>query len=182
MDELKIDFAPRTACRAWHAARPGARVLLLAAVAVGGVELVALQRGVADLDAADAARQRAQARLATPADRAPVSARGFVTADRAAAVDAAVGQLNLPWGAVFDAVESATPDGVALLSLEPDAKNDLIRIVAEAGSIDDMLRYVERLKARPSLAGVFLVKHEVNANDSNLPLRFQIEARWRLAP
>ena len=41
MDELKIDFAPRTACRAWHAARPGARVLLLAAVAVGGVELVA---------------------------------------------------------------------------------------------------------------------------------------------
>ena len=70
-----------------------------------------------------------------------------------------------------------------MLSLEPDAKNDLIRIVAEAGSIDDMLRYVERLKARPSLAGVFLVKHEVNANDaSNLPLRFQIEARWRLAP
>jgi Tfp pilus assembly protein PilN len=126
--------------------------------------------------------EQRRARFESASTRATVTAVDTVAAAEAAAVNAAIVRLNLPWPEVFDAVERATPDSVALLSLEPDARQDVIRVVAETGSTAEMLRYVERLKQQPFLAEVFLVRHEIDSQNSNLPLRFQVEAHWSPQP
>lgn len=179
MKPLRLDFVPASPGRAWHAAGPATRLALLAGVvacvAAVAFAAVSASEDVAQTQARRAADDGVRARPARPASAAAVGD------EEAAAVNAAVERLNLPWRDVFDAIEQATPDSVALLSLEPDARRDVVRIVAEAGSTDDMLRYVERLRQQPFLSAAFLTKHEIDAADANLPLRFQIEAHWRRA-
>lgn len=101
-----------------------------------------------------------------------------IATSQAAAVNLAIAQLNLPWRNVFDAVEAATPSTIALLTLEPDAKKQLVRGLAEAKTSEAMLAYIEQLKQQSFFASVVLVKHEINEQDSNKPFRFQFEAQW----
>jgi Tfp pilus assembly protein PilN len=98
---------------------------------------------------------------------------------RALAINAAVAQLNLPWSDVFDAIEAATPANIALVSIEPDAKKQVLKGEAEALNSDDMIAYIERLKKVDFFVQVDLVKHEVSAQDPYKPLRFEFEAQWR---
>ena len=177
MKALRIDFVPASPARAWHAAGPGLRLALLAAVAACGF-VAALAVSNAQALAASAQSQRT-AEAARPVRPARAASAPVVAEDEAAAVNGAVERLNLPWRDVFDAIEQATPDSVALLAIEPDAKRDVVRIVAEAGGTEDMLRYVERLKQQPFLTAAFLTRHDVDQADTNLPLRFQVEAHWR---
>jgi Tfp pilus assembly protein PilN len=96
-------------------------------------------------------------------------------------VNAAVLQLNLPWRALHDAVQAGTPSNIALLALEPDARKSMLRITAEAKTSDDMIAYVEQLQKSEWFGGVLLSRHEVNEQDPNRPIRFQLDAQWRPA-
>ena len=96
-------------------------------------------------------------------------------------MNASVQQLNLPWRGLHDAVQAATPATIALLALEPDARKSSVRITAEAKSSDDMIAYVEALQRVEWFATVLLVRHEINEQDANRPIRFQIDAQWRSA-
>lgn len=131
------------------------------------------------------AREEVDAQLAALAARdarpqaAPVQARApKIGAAQAAAVNAAIMQLNLPWRALHDAVRGATPPSVALLALEPDSRKRVLRITAEAKDSDDMLAYVEALAREEWFGAVTLVRHEVQEQDPNRPLRFQVDAGW----
>lgn len=97
----------------------------------------------------------------------------------AKALNNAIAQLNLPWRDLWDTLETATPPTVALLSLEPDAKKNMLKGVAEAKNPQDMLHYIQVLKRQVFFETVSLTKHAVNEQDSNRPLRFQFEARWK---
>ena len=57
-----------------------------------------------------------------------------------------------------------------------------LRITAEAKDSDDMIAYVEQLQSRNWFGAVELVRHEINEQDPNRPIRFQIDAAWRAAP
>jgi len=98
---------------------------------------------------------------------------------RALMVNAAIQQLNLPWSDLFDAIEAATPANIALMSIEPDAKKQLIKGSAEALSSDDMIAYIEQLKKQPLFVHVVLIKHEVNQQDPYKPFRFEFSAQWK---
>ncbi|MET3106034.1 Tfp pilus assembly protein PilN [Oxalobacteraceae bacterium GrIS 2.11] len=98
---------------------------------------------------------------------------------RALAINAAIQRLNLPWSDVFDAIEEATPANIALISIEPDIKKQVIKGQAEALSSDDMIAYIEKLKKAALFVNVELIKHEVNQQDPNKPLRFEFEAEWK---
>jgi len=98
---------------------------------------------------------------------------------RALMINAAIQQLNLPWSDMFDAIEAATPANIALVSIEPDPKKQLIKGAAEALTSDDMITYIERLKKQPLFADVVLVKHEVNQQDPYKPYRFEFQAQWK---
>ncbi|KAB8046963.1 hypothetical protein GCN74_28320, partial [Janthinobacterium sp. FT14W] len=121
------------------------------------------------------AQQRvlAAAQGPAPAPQAPIAPA------QAAAVNTAILQLNLPWRDVQDALASATPPGIALLALEPDARKRVLKITAETTGSDAMVAYIAQLKQQELFgARVQLLRHEINALDPNKPLRFQLEAHW----
>jgi Tfp pilus assembly protein PilN len=111
--------------------------------------------------------------------RHTVSKPVVIPEGRALAINAAVLQLNLPWSDVFDAIEEATPANIALVSIEPDAKKQLVKGTAEALNSDDMIAYIERLKKVALFVNVELIKHEVSEQDPYKPMRFEFAAQWK---
>lgn len=177
MKQIDIDFAAPSLARSLYRTRPAmwallaAGVLLCAVAALLGWRLMA-QQG-ADRSQLAALTQRLDA-----PQMLPVALQPGVSEQQALAVNGAVQQLNLPWRALHDAIGAATPAGVALLALEPDARRRSIKITAEARSSDSMIGYLEKLKQQDLFAGVTLVRHEINEQDPNRPIRFQIQAQW----
>lgn len=187
MRRVRIDFAPpslrrtlfRVPLRAW-ALLPAVLLLAFNPVTNGArarESALALERLQAEAQARAqvVSDQSALARAALPL-RAPVGQA------QAQAINAAVLQLNLPWRGLHDAIQAATPANIALLALEPDAKRASVRITAEARSSDDMLAYVARLQGVDWFDAVALARHEINEQDPNRPIRFQIDAQWKAAP
>ncbi|NHZ61772.1 PilN domain-containing protein [Massilia genomosp. 1] len=178
MKPVRIDFAPPSMRRTLHRAGPGAWAVavlglaLCAGAAALGFRLVTQQR--ADSAELNAARLRSRAPLVV----APVVQGPRMSEAQAAGVNAAILQLNLPWRALYDAIAAATPPAIGMLALEPDARKRSLKITAEAKSSDAMIEYVELLKREELFAGVTLIRHEINEQDPNKPIRFQLEAEW----
>lgn len=183
MRKVNIDFAPPGAARSMlRTPRQTWAVLwMLMGVIVVLVAVGSGFRRKQDEVALLRAQTQAQARSQAPAQAAPAVARAPVPEAQANAVNAAVLQLNLPWRALHDAVQAGTPANIALLALEPDARKSSVRITAEARSSDDMIAYVEQLQKDEWFSAVVLARHEINEQDPNRPIRFQLDARWRAA-
>ena len=179
MTRLDIDFAPpnwrrslhRVPAWAWCAGALGVALAVTAAYSGSA----ALQRQQLREGQLQRAQQRVLAATQGPAPAPQIA----IAPAQAAAVNAAILQLNLPWRDLQDALASATPPAVALLALEPDARKRVLKITAETGSSDAMVAYVAQLKQQELFGTrVQLLRHEINALDPNKPLRFQLEARW----
>lgn len=110
-------------------------------------------------------------------ERAPAP-RKELEADLKAA-DAVRRQLALPWAAMVQAVESSATKDVAVLQMQPDARERQLRLGAEARSEKAMLEYLRRLAAHATLTDVQLVAHQVVADDPQRPLQFTVLARLR---
>jgi Tfp pilus assembly protein PilN len=182
MKKMNIDFAPpglaRSLFRAPRQTWAMAWALFCIACALIGASagLHKRQWEVELLRAQAQVRTQAQAQARAAA---PAAVRPPVPEAQAAAVNAAVLQLNLPWRALHDALQAGTPANIALLALEPDAKKSSLRITAEAKSSDDMIAYVEQMQKADWFTSVVLSRHEINEQDPNRPIRFQLDAQWR---
>jgi hypothetical protein len=88
-------------------------------------------------------------------------------------------QLNTPWGPLLAALEAATPADVALVLIEPDSRQGIVRLQAEAKTLESLLAYVQRLQATEPFGSAVLVKHETNEQDPNRPLRLTINLRLK---
>lgn len=178
LSSMRIDFAPRSLRRSLHHLPPLAvaaglvGLLLCVGAAIGAYQLAEQQRFREHQ--LQHLRERQAALSAAPV---AVVATAIPEA-QAAFVNGAILQLNLPWRELQDAVAAATPRSVALLALEPDARKHLLKITAETKNSDDMIAYIEELKQQELFSGVLLTRHEVNEQDPNRPLRFQLEAQW----
>lgn len=112
------------------------------------------------------------------------SARGLaqtqftVRPEEMAAVNDARSALLVPWGQLFQALESLDVPAVRLLTVNPDAKQGNIQISAEAPTRTDMLDYVNALAKRPELSDVFLTEHKKSDKNADYPIRFTVEAVW----
>ncbi|WP_229259777.1 hypothetical protein [Duganella aquatilis] len=175
---MKIDFAPRSVRRAWFHIHPavlalaGVGLLLCAGAAFGGWQLAAQKRE------REHQLQHLQARVAAMSARPVEVTKAAIPEAQATFVNGAIRQLNLPWRELQDAVLTATPRTVALIAMEPDAGKRILKITAETKNSDDMVAYVEGLKEQESFTSVMLSRHEINEQDPNRPLRFQLEATW----
>lgn len=175
---MKIDFAPHSARRTLFHIHPavlalaGAGVLLCVGAAIGGWQLMEQRRE------REHQMQHLRERVAAISARPVEVARVAIPEAQASFVNAAIMQLNLPWRALQDAVLAATPRTVALVAMEPDPRKRLLKITAETKTSDDMVAYVEALKEQDSFSDVLLTRHEINEQDPNRPLRFQLEATW----
>jgi Tfp pilus assembly protein PilN len=90
-------------------------------------------------------------------------------------LNAVVRQLNTPWMDVFDILERRTPANVALVSIEPDGRRSIVRVQAEARSIDELLAYAETLERDAAVTRVVLLRHETNDRDENHPAQLSFE-------
>lgn len=123
--------------------------------------------------------ERLQASQQLLASEPPAKVRPKNLDEDLKAAEAVVRQLALPWGAMVQAVESAASPDVALLQMQPEARERQLRLTAEARSEKAMLKYLRRLEAARSLAGVHLASHQVVLEDPQRPIRFTVLARLK---
>jgi len=179
MRKQTIDFAPKSFARTFGQTRLVSKLLAPVGLVLCIAGGLAAHRDLDRLDTVARETERAEQHLDTrPAARGG-TVEAAISESQAAAVNGAIKQLNLPWRDVLDAIEAGTPKTMGLLTLEPDAKRDVVKIGAEATSSIDMIGYVERLKLQPFLTSAFVTKHLTNPNGGGRPLQFEIEAGWR---
>lgn len=177
MNAVKIDFSAGSIRRTLFHTGPAVLLLagaglLLCATAAQRSWQVRQQRARAS--EIQQIRQRVAALSQVPREVATV----VIGPAQAQFVNSAIGQLNLPWRDLLDAVQGATPREIGLLALEPEPRKQLLKLTAEAKTSDDMVAYVAQLKQQAMFTNVMLVRHEMNEQDPHRPLRFQVEAVW----
>jgi hypothetical protein len=121
-------------------------------------------------------RLEAQAGLVLPGGR---PARGLPKErldEQAKNAEAVVRQLTLPWASLIGAIEQAATRDVAILQLQPDAEQRVLRLTAEARNRDAMFEYLKRLGAARELTNVVLVSHQVQRDEPQQPIQFSLQA------
>lgn len=88
-------------------------------------------------------------------------------------------QLNTPWQDLFDQLERLTPEGIALISIEPDARRRSIKFQAEAKMLDALLVYAAGLEQQGVFGRLTYSKYETNEKDANKPMRLSFELELR---
>lgn len=86
--------------------------------------------------------------------------------------------LLLPWMDVFTALEASADPDVAMLGIEPEPKKQVVKIIAEAKDKEHMFDYMKKLEATPQLTNVYLLRHEVEEEQTQHPIRFVVAANW----
>lgn len=158
MKRLAIDFADRRAGsrRRWIAAGLGSAALVLATAGLV-------------LDFAPA--------VATPGESGSPA-----PAEEVQAVDRAARRLNHPWPDILEAVEAAAGKDSALLAVEADPEQGLVRLTGEARSAGAVLDLLPRLRRHPAVAQVALIEQETRQDDPARPSRFLLELRLHATP
>lgn len=127
----------------------------------------------------EVARLEAQTGLIVPERPAKPIPRERIE-EEARAAEAVVRQLTLPWAALIATIEqAASTKEVAILQLQPDAENRLLRLTAETRQREAMFDFVRRLGEQPLLADVHLVSHQVQREDPQHPVQFSLQASIR---
>lgn len=96
--------------------------------------------------------------------------------------ESVVRQLTLPWASLVGTIEEAATRDVAILQLQPDAQQRLLRLTAEARHQEAMLEYLRRLVAASVLTDVHVVSHQVQNEDPRRPVQFAVQASFRGVP
>lgn len=100
------------------------------------------------------------------------------SSEQAAALNEAIAQLNIPWQALFNALETANSPDIALISVHPNGATKNISIIAESANLETMLVYLRQLKKEAIFSELALRRHEQNEQIAQKPIRFEIEAKW----
>ena len=98
--------------------------------------------------------------------------------DEAEQIQHALGQLTIPWGRLFAALESNSSDKVRIFSLDPESANHTFTLSAEAESMKDMMDYVKALSSQKSLKDVHLLTQQSVAESKKDSLQFTLEGSW----
>lgn len=88
------------------------------------------------------------------------------------------GRLLTPWGELFQALEHAQTDSIALLSIEPDAGRGRLRLSGEAKNAEALAAYLQALQSNTCFDGLRILMQQVKQNDPQQPIEFSVESRW----
>jgi Tfp pilus assembly protein PilN len=102
--------------------------------------------------------------------------------EQAKEAEAVMRQLTLPWGPLIETVENAGTRDVAILQLQPEAQQRVLRITAEARTQDAMVDYLKRLAEARGFGQVHLLSHQVQQDDPQQPVQFAAQASFRGMP
>lgn len=175
---LQLDFV-RPVASAWR----WVGWLMLAAAVLGVVAWSEVYSQVAQArEAAQGRHDRVEARLRGNGPRRAVAAPDAQTLADVQRANMVIDQLAVPWDDLFNAVEAADARGLSLLSLTPNARDRSLRLVGESQSIDELLDYVDRLAAQPTLSQVHLLGYSTPVRDGVSVVSFNLAATWRSPP
>jgi hypothetical protein len=93
--------------------------------------------------------------------------------------EAVVRQLTLPWGRLIEALETTGGKDVAILQLQPDAQQRVLRIMAEARNQEAMVDYLRRLSEVQGFSYVHLLNHQVQQENPQRPIQFTAQASFK---
>lgn len=93
-----------------------------------------------------------------------------------------VEKLNLPWDDLFAVLEEAKGDDIALLGVDPNAKERSLKLTGEARKFDAMFDYIRALRDGKMLKDVYLTMHKIDDQNPDKPVRFTVEATWAAKP
>jgi hypothetical protein len=165
MARLDFDFHARPA-------RPGKLGVMLVLGGIAALVWVwtnlhaarAVEAGLAmQIAAIEQARPHAAAKPVTPADDAARATRMRVSA-----------QLAYSWQPTFDALAAARSSKIALVSLDAIQNKSQLKLVGEARQLADAIAFIESLQQQPGIRRAALTEHEVQADDPQHPVRFNI--------
>jgi hypothetical protein len=169
---LELDYiAPRR--------RPIWLGALVLGVALGAAAVLLLQYRDTQLELA---RLEAEAGL-LGGERRPVRAISKERLEEEVkAAEVVVRSLTLPWAALVETLERAATRDVALLQLQPDAQNRVLRLTLEAKSRQAMFDYARRLGGSGLLADAHILSHQVLVDNPQRPIQFSVQAVLRDPP
>jgi Tfp pilus assembly protein PilN len=163
---LELDYIAPPRRSLW----PGLVVLVVALAVAGGL----LERY---RDARrEVVRLETETGLMAPVRSAPRAVPKERLEEEAKSAAGVVRQLTLPWAALIGTLEQAATREVAILQLQPDAEQRLVRLSGEARDREAMFQYLRRLSAAPGLGDVHLVSHQVQLEDPQRPIQFAVQA------
>lgn len=178
MNHVKINFSPPTLLRFVHEIKILTWLVLFSLIVISIMTCKQMVELNTQLKKSQNDVRHAQNLLSEAAKHKGAKEGWSITNVQAQAINTAIFQLNLPWNDLFNTLESATPSHIALLTIEPDAKKNLVKGTAEAKTSEDMIAYIRLLKQQKFFIDVILLKHEIIEQDINKPLRFQFLAQW----
>ena len=120
---------------------------------------------------------RSMSRRARPAIQAQESDSPQVR-EQIKKANAVLAQMNVPWGELFEAIESADESGVGLLQVQPDARTRTVLMGGSARDLPAVFAYMTRLERTERLNDVVLMSHEIKFKEPGKPVAFQLLARW----
>jgi hypothetical protein len=129
----------------------------------------------------EAARLEAASSLISP-ERRPARALPKERLDEEVKIaEGVMRQLTVPWGSLVQAIEQAATRDVAVLQLQPDAENRVVRLIAEARDAEAMFEYLRRLSSAKGLSEVHIVSHQLQRESPQRPVQFAVQAALRSA-
>jgi hypothetical protein len=176
MERVRLDFQRKES----PLPRAGLLVLLLAGVvAVGiGEHYLTLRQSLSRWEAtADQLEHTARGRGIAVSQR-----QGGDRSEEIRHANEVLRQLSLPWDQLFESIEASGSKDVALLSLAPDREKHAVRIAIEAKTAEAGLGYLRTLEARDIFQNVQIRSHQIQSQDPEKPIRFNLDATWKGLP
>ena len=172
MRPLKLDFVPRPSPLRWIGA-----ALLVSALATAAYLAMSYVEQSAELERWEDKYSRLQKTQRTRSNLGEAAESQHLQEEIKTA-NRVIARLSLPWDALFREIDASVDKHVTLLSIEPDAEKQDLRITGEARDLVVMLEYVRRLQSVTLLKDVHLISHQVQQQDPQKPVRFVIYAQW----
>lgn len=176
MSKIRLDFSSRPPANIRIGRRLAAVVLAVGLVVAGlwAQRYLELRQDLAEWRDS---LQRVDRRRAGETQRPPPESAARLKAELHRA-NRVIEALATPWPDLLGAAEAAYGERAILLGIEPDAERREVRLTAEAKDLAAMLDYLKALRQSPVLMDAVLQNHQVNARDTQRPVRFVIIAHW----
>lgn len=171
MRRLNLDFQRKSASIG------GGMVLLAIALLLGGKLFADYRNVTAEIERGEATLARLERLTGHKAVRPGKQGADPYGAEIKRANEV-IDQLALPWDQLFAAVEGAAGKEVALLAIQPDKHKGEVIIGGEAKDVSAMLDYMRRLNGARQLRKIDLLSHQIQQQDPQKPVRFNLSAKW----
>lgn len=124
--------------------------------------------------------EKQQQQKAAPRTRSTARIREFSQEIRKeiAQANGILDQINLPWETLFDSIESAATEQIALLSLQPNVSSRTLRISGEAKNMSELLDFIEALEREAVFENVHLLNYKIKQDNPHRPIIFLLTAAW----